>query len=495
MAESTTVCETESKGSEDVFEMYCEACHREGQHEIACAFCSACVTYFCTTCLKYHGKFYPVHKPLEGENMPQDICMETCKTHTKEILKYFCTTCNKFVCCICKPELHKETCNMKYLPDYVTNTKVAEELKGCKTFNDDIAKRFSDFKRKKDIKYESLSAFATEAKSSIQSANELTFAQFNEEITKVDDKILSAKTKDMLSLDKAKEKIQLLQRETDRLSEKIEAIKQLPKGCRYTIFLEMKRLGEDLTKMNEILRDLTKELSKLDNDFECEVKKKSNDLSKRVKEFGRCIATAKKHFGKEREKTACFIEDINVKDSFDQRDYFISHLCVLSEQYLVMSDHNNCCLKLVNLKSKMLFDRLSLKSSPDAVTKILDSEIAIVRSYENDENRSIIQFLKLTNAKQLVFKKRYILTGMRCSDIACIGEEKLLIAMTANYHGKLQIRNLTEQGIQTIDKDDNGKYLCNCPCHLHVDKTEKSFYVTDWLRDKFYKVDIDTLDI
>ncbi|XP_060557097.1 uncharacterized protein LOC132717617 [Ruditapes philippinarum] len=494
MAESKSSHETESKGSEDVFEMYCEACHREGQHEIACAFCSACVTYFCSTCLKYHGKFYPFHKPLEGNNMPQDICLEKCESHTKEVLKYFCTTCKTFVCCICKSELHKETCNMNYLPDFVTDTKCEEELKGLMTHKDDFAKHLTDFTGEIDARYESIFVDTEEARTVIKKEKELMFVKFEEEISSLEETIQTKRGTDTLSIDKSKKKLELLQKETDQLSINVKTIKQLPKGRKYTLFLKMKQLSGNLTEMNQVLGDLTQASSQIDNDFEDEAKKKANNVIKRAKEFGQYIATSQECNDKGIKKTACYVEDIIVKDISDQADCCIFDLCKLSEQYLLLVDCSNCCLKLVNLKSKKLLDRLSVKRTPNGITKITDSRIAMVLSYEKDESRSIIQFLKLTNAKQLVFEKRFILTEIYCANIAYIGDDKLVIAMTADYHGKVQIMDFSGRVIHTIDKDEKGVSFFLRPYYLNADNMGNHFYVTDWLNDNFHKVDIDTLN-
>ncbi|XP_060557093.1 uncharacterized protein LOC132717615 [Ruditapes philippinarum] len=494
MAESKTIQEAESKGSDDVFDMYCEACHREGQHEIACAFCSACVTYFCSTCLKYHGKFYPFHKTLEGNKMPQDLCLEKCETHTKEVVKYFCTTCNKFVCCICKPELHKDTCNMSYLPDFVTDTKCEEELKGLMKHKDGIVKHLSDFTGEIDTRYESIFVDTAETRTVIKKEKELMFAKFEEEISTLEETIQTKKESDTLSIDKAKERLELLQKETDQLSKNVKTIKQLQKSRKYTLFMKIKQLSVNLTEMNQILGDLTQDSSKIDKDFKDEARKKTNDLLKRVKEFGTNIATSQECHGKGIKKTANFVEDIIVKDICDEEDCCICDLCKLSEQYLVLSDRSNCCLKLVNLKSKNLLDRLALKRTPEGVTKITDSRIAMVQLYEKNEkneSRSIIQFLKLTNAKQLVFMKRFILTEMYCADIAYIGDEKLVIAMTADYHGKLQIMDFSGRVIRTFDIDEKGESPFQCPYYLNTDIMGNQFYVTDWLNDNIYKMDID----
>ncbi|XP_060557095.1 uncharacterized protein LOC132717616 [Ruditapes philippinarum] len=493
MAESKALHKTKVNGSEGVFEMYCEPCHREGKREIACAFCSVCVTYFCLICLKCHGRFFPGHKPLAGVNMPQDLCIEKCKTHYQEILKYFCTTCNKFVCCICKPELHKDTCNLRYLPDYVTDTKVTEELKDIKTYNSNIAKRLSDFKGNIDVKYESIFSCASEAKTVIQSKKEDIFAPFEEEISNLEKTVHTAKTKDMLNIDRAKEMLEVLHNETDKLSENIKIVQQFPKSRKYTSFLKMKQMSGDLTQLNEIVRNLTKDSLKTDNHFGDEVKRELNDLIDRVKEIGKCVATSQECQAKATGKAAYFVEDLNVKDKKDQKDCLIFDLCLITDQYLVLSDRSNCCLKLVDVKSKKLLYRRSVITAPEAVTKITESEMAMARLYEKDESRCIIQFLKLTNAKQLVFMKRFILTEMFCTNITYIGNDKLVIAMTANYHGKVQIVDFSGRVIHTIDKDENGESLFQCPYYLNTNMAEKVVYISDWLNDSFCKVDIDTL--
>jgi formylmethanofuran dehydrogenase subunit E-like metal-binding protein len=87
----------------------------------------------------------------------------------------------------------------------------------------------------------------------------------------------------------------------------------------------------------------------------------------------------------------------------------------------------------------------------------------------------------------------FILTEMYCADIAYIGDAKLAIAMTADNRGKVQIMNFSGRVIHTIDRDEKGESLFQCPYYLNTNMVERVFYVSDWLNDSFYKVDIDTL--
>ena len=94
-------------------EYYCQMCRRK----------DAKVEFFCTVCPKGHACQACYHKhqripalksqqifPLE-KKLPVDQCQEKCKDH-KELLEYFCTSCEEPICvvCTCGPQ-HEEHCD------------------------------------------------------------------------------------------------------------------------------------------------------------------------------------------------------------------------------------------------------------------------------------------------------------------------------------------------------------------------------------------------
>ncbi|XP_053385011.1 uncharacterized protein LOC123536139 isoform X2 [Mercenaria mercenaria] len=487
---------TNNKDSDEVFEMCCETCNRDGIHVIAYAFCISCVAYFCSTCLKYHGKFLPGHKYLEEDKMPQDICIEKCQTHKNEMIKFYCGTCETFACSVCETEGHTDTCSMKYLPDFVKDLENGEDLKDLITKKNDVAKELSDTKAAIDMKYKTIDSTTVEATSAIKKEKDALFAQFDQEVFQIEDKIQVEKKKDSTRVDSEKAKFDTLNTAIDHLNENIKNLKLFPKSQKYKLFMELKQLSNTLKGMKDSVECLKKEYSAGDVALESGIRVQAKDLTEKVIKFGTLMKTYNENSDggnddKKPVKVACPLDDINLKSTDDLKDCYLIDCCLLSEQYLIACDKRNLSLKLVDTKSKTLVYVRPVRTDLMSVTKINDTQIAIDRLYEKDESRCIIQFLTVTKSKTLVFQKRYILTEMLCYGIAYINDDRLVISMKNNYKGKLQILSLSGNVLANIEYNDKGDRLFSYPRWIALDAKGKHLYVSDCSDDSITDIDIE----
>ncbi|XP_045174914.2 uncharacterized protein LOC123536139 isoform X1 [Mercenaria mercenaria] len=488
---------TRIKGSDEVFQMFCETCNRDGKHAVAYAFCKSCLAFFCSTCLKFHGLFLLGHEYLEGENMPQDSCTEKCKAHNNEIIKFYCATCSKFACPVCKIEDHKGTCTIKYLPDIVNeDIENGKYLKELMVKVNSIAKQLTDAKAVIDMKYERLKSTNAEAISAIKIEKETLFAEFDQEVYQSEEKIQVQKKNDDMRLVTAKEQFDSLAAEIEELSKNSKSHSSSPKSPNYKLFITLKQCCDRLSNVKDTVECLTKDCTTSSDAFESEHKIKANELTRRVKEFGRMTMSrhikSKEMSPKEQQKIAYPMKDINVRAEGDEKDCYIIDFCMLSDQYLIACDKNNSSLKLIDTRNNKLEYVRSVKSKPESVTKINDSEIAMAQCFDRDSVRSKIQFLNLTKAKTLAFQRRYILTQMFCYTVVYINDGRLIISMSQDHKGKIQILNMKGKVLANIEVNGEGNKIFKSPWCISLDSKAKCAYVTDWCEDSIFEIDLGT---
>ncbi|XP_052816160.1 tripartite motif-containing protein 45-like [Mya arenaria] len=128
------------KGSADAT-VYCQPCEEEGKCAVAQRFCQTCEEYMCDPCSKAHKRFKVTrnHIMLSKDKMPSfypstkqsDIGLtEYCRTHPKEVIKFYCPTHSDLCCGDCVVIGHR-TCKIDYITDVskdFTNGREFREL-------------------------------------------------------------------------------------------------------------------------------------------------------------------------------------------------------------------------------------------------------------------------------------------------------------------------------------------------------------------------------
>lgn len=102
--------------SDNVQGMFCESCHKyRKRRDSAKGFCTSCLTFYCGTCLEYHDLFLPDHTQQGKYSMPMDFYFETCNRHPKEMIKFYCRSCEITVCTVCISGNHKQCSEVGHL--------------------------------------------------------------------------------------------------------------------------------------------------------------------------------------------------------------------------------------------------------------------------------------------------------------------------------------------------------------------------------------------
>lgn len=487
-----SIQETQVGDSEYRFEIHCEHCMKDRNEIPASAFCPSCVTYFCSNCLKHHERFLPSHSCLDREHMPRDICMERCPFHECEIIKFYCLTCDKVVCSECRKEHSEELCVLKYLPEYVTDKSNVTELTTLQSAGDKIAKSISSFEANIHVKHDHMGQSLTEVESAIMKRKDEMFARFDQEALKISEKV-----KEVNNVDE--KRIQNLTKEFKLLRSKIDILLQFSRqpvaysnsrNCK--TFIELTQIKKALKQMEDSVQAVSNDIRFRDVSLNAEITRRANELKKEVEEFGK-DASAERVVPaetKDQRKVAAPMKKIYIRHHSDTSDCFIVSCCLLSERYLIACDKYNRSIKLIDTLNCQLVSFRRVKTFPDAATRITDTEIAMAQPFDKNEQKSIIQFLDLTNANKLEFQRRYILTEMRCMDIKHISDGRLIVALSENHMGKIQILSHTGTVLSNFEPEYKDGYVFKCPFYLALQPGSDTVYVSDWYKDSIIEIDI-----
>ncbi|XP_060557099.1 uncharacterized protein LOC132717619 [Ruditapes philippinarum] len=473
-------------GSDEVFEMYCETCYRDGKHAIASAFCTVCISYLCSTCLDYMGSSYRNIFACLGIAYHKNVCTEKCPIHSKEILKFQCLTCDTFVCSTCKRNDHKGTCDLKYLPDIVKDLEKGNELKQLISEWNEISRKMADIDIKSKPQQEQIDKISTNLKIGIKKEKDSLFEEFEKEAEQIEEGARSVIKSNEEMKKYVRDKIVSLSQEIGCLDHGISQISSSPTKEKYKLFIKMKDISPKLTEIVKDIDILTKHTTK-DNSFRNELQKHANDLKERVVHFGKNAREfnihKKKIIVEPKRKVARFVCDINVSSLFDNGSCHIGDCCLLSEQYLIACDKTNSSVKLIDTKiGKVIYVR-RIRTVPEAAAKVTDTEFALVHPCDNDKEKSIIQFLTVTDSRSLEFQTGFMITQMYCTNIVYHDNDTFIISMWANHQGKVQIVDMTGHVLADIENNTKGEKLFKCPNYLTINSDGTMLYVSDWYRN------------
>jgi hypothetical protein len=178
--------------SDEVKEMFCECCDKVKNTTVqAEGFCADCYEFMCATCIHYHQIYREGHTIQGQDTMPQDFCVDKCAVHPKEIVKFYCKTCSKPVCCMCKTSNHKECADITFIPTIVHSTDIHGEVEHFKEKMACLANDLQNTEDKIDFNFEDVSNIRKNticAMEECMKENETKFKHERNNIIKVLDK-------------------------------------------------------------------------------------------------------------------------------------------------------------------------------------------------------------------------------------------------------------------------------------------------------------------
>ncbi|XP_060596713.1 E3 ubiquitin-protein ligase TRIM36-like isoform X2 [Ruditapes philippinarum] len=295
---------TEDLDSDEIVEMYCELCKKKGKHRIADGFCVNCVKYFCKKCLSYHTDFLPDHVHKDKTNMPQDVCLNPCPSHSEDIIKFYCSSCNMFFCSECKKNGHKECKNVHHLPELVKDLEKGTEFLNLRQNLDVVVEESQKHVSVLSEAKKSMEAMCSVALSEIDSLRDQLIEYINRSVGTIKSDLKSIENAEMKTIQDNCSKLSALISETSSMKSKMEQKVRECKRCE--LFMAMKDMQ---TKQKALQQNVLEVKRHKLRDFVFEANSSIKSLMKNHIPLGNLVF-------KQNSKPTVEVPDVNTQKSF-----------------------------------------------------------------------------------------------------------------------------------------------------------------------------------
>ncbi|XP_052778816.1 KIN17-like protein [Mya arenaria] len=173
--------------------------------------------------------------------------------------------------------------------------------------------------------------------------------------------------------------------------------------------------------------------------------------------------------------------DISVKTSNGSRDCWLTNVTLLTGDSLILVDHNNCSLKLVDTNNNKLVSQVKLPDGPWDLCHLPGNRAAVTLP-----DLKKIQFVSTQGNVTLLDRVKV--------DGQCFGidfcDDNLIV--TFIDPGKVVLMNMKGKVKKSADKDSSGKPLFQYPYYLTVTRESRTpvIYVSDWYTNTITKLSI-----
>lgn len=163
-----------------------------------------------------------------------------------------------------------------------------------------------------------------------------------------------------------------------------------------------------------------------------------------------------------------FKRDFNIKHQDEKKACFIVSMSTISDHEIVLLDHENKSVKMVNTELDVIAGFVKFESAPTDVTTIPNKEVMVTFPFTN-------QIRVLSTAGGLFVKRTIKVNGTCCAIEYCHG--KLYVSYVPV---KFQVLSLSGGVKKTIEPDTDFKKLCEVPDYMAVHPDRSKIYVSDW---------------
>ncbi|XP_052816982.1 E3 ubiquitin-protein ligase TRIM71-like isoform X2 [Mya arenaria] len=458
--------------------IYCQPCVEGGKRAVAHGFCQTCEEYICAPCIEYHKrlKISRNHILLPKDEMPSFYPStkhsvfgdtEYCKNHPKEIIKFYCPTHSDLGCGDCVVLDHR-SCKVDYIAEVAKDFVIGNEFRMLEPW----------IKQEGDI----LSGYISNVEELLdevenQSKFEInSLRKFREEINTY----LDRREKELL------DNLKKVKTEDEKVLTDLKTACESKKSGLEVIRAELSSVHVSVNQRYVAARKTQKELQEIKDEMgkmaglitarKCRFTKDADterylgsimglgtlDV---VGEFRRGVAPVPdlSTVAWKKEK------DINVRTSLDKITCWINASALLSPGLVLLSDYNNCSVKLVDLTTRTVTSRLQLPGNPGHVCVLPDDQAAVTLM-----NNSMIQLMSTTGVQLSCGKEIKVSSG--CCGIAYYNN-RLYVSFVSDP--RVEVMTLDGHIISTFETDD-GKKLFQSPYFLTVSaSTPPILYVSD----------------
>ncbi|XP_052814052.1 uncharacterized protein LOC128241115 [Mya arenaria] len=434
-----------NKGSDLIHEFCCSKCEENDLNTEAQHFCPQCEHHLCNTCVKKHRDYFKKHV-VYG---PGDIQMwagfsiERCERHGEKIVVH-CDDHQELCCSVCVALSHRLCSSISHLPDLAKDFLKTAEFKQLRATVDEMRNIFDVLNNVTMIDQASIKDSYTNTIADIKA--------FRKEINMILDQ-LEKKTVEQLdrvikgSEETYKTDMETCTRMQNQLKTIMETLQQITGKHQETISYIASRHCQ--AKLSEAMSLVHKIQKRPKEDIKFNSDKSVIPFLKNITNLGN-VDTIK--FVQKMEHSDYVYKAIGschypVKIKNDAYKCHIVGICVLTNEEVVIADHNNSKVKLLNGHYQVT-DHFDLPSFPVDMCLTANNEVAVA------VDDCAIHFLSVTRGKLKAVKQ--FNTDHNCNSIAhhqgelYVGSNNVLYQYT-----------MAGQKVRTIYKDKSDIFTSN----------------------------------
>ncbi|XP_060591963.1 probable E3 ubiquitin-protein ligase MID2, partial [Ruditapes philippinarum] len=366
-------------GSDEFINFKCCLCEKKNIKKEADIYCVECQDYYCTPCTDLH-KMFPAmstHQFIDKssfntvslqKSLPS-FPVEKCEVHKSELLDMYCADHDDVACATCIAIKHRTCQHIHSIPDEVDD--LCKEIDADKTNIEliRIKTKIEEAERAKKLLIKELNVQKEKATESIR--------QFRKEmevildtLEKVTLKTLEEKYKN--GKEKLENEIKNLHRHIDEL--KLSSQKLTKSfGNKAQEFVAVKTSRKQIIEANEAEAEFVTNSSDVKVEFIADSTKK--DALKDFKAFGLISVSTTENI-REKMYVMKSKKQVNIKHQNDRKTCYVTGSCFTDDGLLFLADYDNKTLKLIDLSSESIKDRLNLEASPLKICQISKNEFA-----------------------------------------------------------------------------------------------------------------------
>ena len=464
----------------------CGPCSQRGRTREAIHYCIDCPDYLCDDCKDYHCTLAVTrnHTIMSGSTIPVSARGKPslgiiCGCNKGQPVAFYCNDHQEIICGACKTFNHHK----------------------CKTSS--IKEKSSDYKSSKldsilaeikslEVKYERLKQDSTGSKKEVNKLKEDCQKEIKRYRKELDTIFDDLESNILTELDKWKQdrhchvdqSVSTIDAALNVLRVDCKRIEDAKRdGKKEAMFVadtqvsksiqgyasKLAELEKDIEKpnlvfeRNELLADLAAGINSLgDLTSQRKYDRQDNKLS------GKLCSTGSTKMLKDRKIKSRSV--VNVRTNEDKYDPWISGCTVMPNGHVVLCDHNNTQVKLLD-DSWTITGRLELPEPWDV--SVIDSNNVIVSSPDTKQLQKVQVFPKMKTGKTIKLDKT-------CWGVAVSGEEIYTTCHDDPGRGEVKVLDLHGNIKRRLGINPDRSYLFNSPTYITVNTSGEKIFISDW---------------
>ncbi|XP_060565229.1 uncharacterized protein LOC132724392 isoform X3 [Ruditapes philippinarum] len=456
-------------GSDEFVNFKCCLCQKKHITKEADIYCVECQDYYCTPCTDVH-KMFPAmctHQFIDKtsfntvslqKSLPS-FPVEKCGAHKTKLLDMYCADHDDVACATCIAVKHRTCQHIHSVPDEVDD--LCKEIVADETNIEliRIKTKLEGAKRAKKLLVKELDAQKDKAVESIRQVRK-EMEGILDTLEKATLKTLEEKYKN--AKEKLENEIKNLHRHIDELKLSSQKLTKSV-GNKAQEFVTVKTSQKQIKEANEAETESVTNSSDVKVEFIADSTIK--DALKDFETFGLILVSNTVKI-RDKMNVVKSKKHVNISHVNDKVTCYVNGSCFTDDGLLFIADLNNNTLKLIDLSTKSIKDRLDLDAPPLSICQINKNNFAV------NLNNNTIQFVsmgdKLITTKQLKL-------GHYCYGLA-YKDNKLFIS---DQNAALYIHDMNGTLLQTITTNKQGDAIFSSNRHISVSSNGKMIYVAD----------------